>query len=126
MNPQYANLWKRLVASIIDSLVLGIIEFPLSFIEYKWIVYLFSLAVAISYPVYFIGSRGQTLGKIAMKIKVVKEDGSKLDYGTAFFREIIGKFVSSFIGIGLLWAIWDKKKQTWHDMMAGTLVVDAK
>ena len=124
MNFVYAKLWKRIVASIIDSFILGLVELPLSLIEYKWLNLLVYIIISVSYPVYFIGSRGQTLGKIAMKIKVVKEDGGRVDYGTAFFRETIGKFVSSFIGLGLLWAIWDKKKQTWHDMMASTLVIN--
>jgi uncharacterized RDD family membrane protein YckC len=27
------------------------------------------------------------------------------------------------LGLGYLWAFWDPKKQTWHDMAAGTVVV---
>lgn len=39
-------------------------------------------------------------------------------------RETLGKFVSSlFLGLGMFWAIWDKDRQTWHDKIAGTVVI---
>lgn len=42
-------------------------------------------------------------------------------------REVIGKFVSGLVlGIGFFWAIWDKDNQTWHDKIAGTVVVRKK
>jgi uncharacterized RDD family membrane protein YckC len=65
------------------------------------------------------------LGKKALKIKVIKLDsGQAPGYGGAALREIIGKLVSSFVfGLGYLWAIWDSRKQTWHDKIAGTVVV---
>lgn len=39
-------------------------------------------------------------------------------------REVIGKWVSGLVfGLGYFWAIWDKDGQTWHDKIAGTVVV---
>ena len=68
---------------------------------------------------------GQTLGKKAMGIKVVKEDGSPVDIVTAIIR-YVGYLVSAFVfGLGYLWVIWDPKKQGWHDKIAKTVVVKA-
>jgi uncharacterized RDD family membrane protein YckC len=60
-----------------------------------------------------------------LHIKVVKTDGSLLDYQGAFIR-LIGYLVSSYcFGIGLIWAAFDAQKQGWHDKIAGTYVVKA-
>lgn len=77
------------------------------------------------YYVLMIGKRGQTLGKMALGIKVIKTDGNtRVGYLSAFLREIIGKIVSAMIfGLGYLWMLWDSKKQTWHDKIAKTIVI---
>jgi uncharacterized RDD family membrane protein YckC len=84
-----------------------------------------SWAVAVGYPVYFEGRpEGQTLGKKALGIRVVrKANGAPLGYGLAFGR-FLARFADSFtFGLGLLWAAWDPLHQTFHDKIAGTLVV---
>jgi len=89
------------------------------------VVNLIGYGFMIFYYIYFTGSKGQTLGKKAVKIKVVKEsDNSVPGYGTAFLREIVGKFVSSLVfSLGYFWVIWDSKKQGWHDKIAHTIVI---
>ncbi|HVW32129.1 MAG TPA: RDD family protein [Acidimicrobiia bacterium] len=88
---------------------------------------LISWAVAFAYPVYFEGRpEGQTLGKKAVGIRVVRRsNGGPLGYGLAIGR-FFARFADSFtFGLGLLWAAWDPEKQTFHDKIAGTLVVKA-
>jgi len=66
---------------------------------------------------------GATLGKMALRLKVVKTEG-ELDWVTIILRETIGKFVSGIIlGIGYLMVAWDPKKQALHDKIAGTYVI---
>jgi uncharacterized RDD family membrane protein YckC len=77
------------------------------------------------YPIYFEGRPdGQTLGKKAMGIRVVRRvNGAPLGYGLAigrFFARIVNWFT---LGFGLLWAAWDPQRQAFHDKIAGTLVV---
>jgi uncharacterized RDD family membrane protein YckC len=68
---------------------------------------------------------GATLGKRALRIKIVKEDGSKLTQTDMIVREIVGKFVSGFaFDLGYIWALIDERSQTWHDKIAKTLVVE--
>ena len=72
----------------------------------------------------FIGLKGQTLGKMAVGIKVVNARGSIPGLGDAALREILGKIVSTIvICLGFLWIIWDGRKQGWHDKIAKTYVV---
>jgi len=66
---------------------------------------------------------GATLGKMALRLRVIKTDG-ELDWISIILRETIGKFVSGIIlGIGYMMAGWDPKKQALHDKIAGTYVI---
>jgi len=111
----YAGFWIRFTAAIIDILVISFISFvvPFASILLLWLYYWL-----------FTGLKGQTLGKMAFRIKVVNAAGSVPGLGRAALREIPGKIVS-FIAIflGFLWVIWDGRKQGWHDKIASTYVV---
>ena len=90
------------------------------------ILSLIGALIGVFYSIYFIGKKGATPGKKLMKIRVVNKDTKEVPgILKAFLREIVGKFVSSvFFFLGYLWAVWDKEKQTWHDKIAGTIVID--
>ena len=71
-----------------------------------------------------VATRGQSPGKIAIGIKIVKTDGSSIGFGTTLLREIIGKIISSIILLlGYIWILFDGKRQGWHDKIASTYVV---
>ncbi|WP_414506416.1 RDD family protein [Streptomyces sp. NEAU-L66] len=73
------------------------------------------------------GSTGQTPGKKALGIRVIKETtGQPLGFGMTFVR-YIGRYVNGLLcGIGWLWPLWDEKSQTFADKMVNTVVVSAK
>ena len=83
-----------------------------------------SLAFALAFfLIMWVNYDGATPGKKLMAIKIIRADGSKITYPVALVR-CIGYFLSTFIFmLGYLWVIWDKKKQGWHDKIAGTIVV---
>jgi len=69
-------------------------------------------------------SRGATLGKMALGIRVTDLSGNRISFGKATGR-YFGKIVSSMIlMIGYLMAAFTERKQALHDMMAGCLVVN--
>ena len=83
--------------------------------------------------VYFValtGSRrGQTLGRMIMKIQVRDEGtGGRVSYVKAGLRYLVGVvlFVLCIVPsvIDLLFPLWDRKRQTLHDKDANTLVID--
>jgi uncharacterized RDD family membrane protein YckC len=85
----------------------------------------FFLAFPIFYYVYLHGTYGQTFGKMALKIRVVNEDGSPLDHRKAFLRWL-GYFLCDLtFNIGYVWAAFDHRKQGLHDKVCKTLVVRA-
>ena len=68
---------------------------------------------------------GQSLGKIAMNIRVNRPDGNELpSFFRAGLRGSVGYWISGLIfGIGYLWALIDANNQTWHDKIFNTRVV---
>ncbi|MEU9120265.1 RDD family protein [Streptomyces sp. NPDC048506] len=70
------------------------------------------------------GSTGQTPGKKALGIKLVKEStGQPIGFGMAFVRKICHALDSLACDIGYLWPLWDEKSQTFADKIVGTVVV---
>ncbi|MFH8630178.1 RDD family protein [Streptomyces lydicus] len=73
------------------------------------------------------GSTGQTPGKKALGIKVIKETtGQPLGFGMTFVRYICRYLNGLLCGIGWLWPLWDEKNQTFADKIVGTVVVSVK
>ena len=88
---------------------------------------LISVIITFLYFTVLQGAYGQTVGKMAVKIKVVKEDGTKIDYVDAFVRTLL-LFVDFIPVLFLLGAIlmWTSdKKQRLGDRAARTIVVTA-
>jgi uncharacterized RDD family membrane protein YckC len=79
-------------------------------------------------------TNGQTLGKRAMRIRVIREGGEEITYGHALLREwvakvlaiqVIGGFLLAPPVLDAFWPIWDAENRSLHDMMAETRVVRA-
>ncbi len=85
-----------------------------------------TLVLAFAWHTAFLAQGGQTPGKRLLGIRVTGADGGKLGGGQAFLRAC-GYIPSAlFLGLGFLWALWDPRRQTWHDKAARTVVVLAE
>ncbi|MET9488461.1 RDD family protein [Nocardia sp. NPDC006630] len=74
--------------------------------------------------VYLEGSSGQTPGKKALKIRVVREsNGQPLGFGLALGRKLLHVVDSMACYLGWLWPLWDEKRQTLADKIVHTVVV---
>jgi uncharacterized RDD family membrane protein YckC len=136
-----AGFWIRVVASLLDMLALGLLESALGSLlvrisglepgfhsrEGRMImltVAAFGVVLGYAYRVFFIGYCGQTPGKMAVRVKVIRTDGTEVGYVRALLREVVGKFLSKLIlGIGYLMVAFDSRKQGLHDKIADTYVV---
>jgi uncharacterized RDD family membrane protein YckC len=120
-----ASFGRRLVAALLDGIVLAIPNSILNAVLGRYGGGAISLALAIAYFGYLEGSpSGQTVGKRALGIRVVDfNTGGPIGFGRAVVR-FVGRYVS-FIAcfLGYLWMLWDKEKQTWHDKFASDVVV---
>lgn len=128
----YAGFWERFGAAFIDGIILGVTGFILGLVFPKEDPESFGLIDVINIVIGFLyyavqeSSAAQaTLGKRALGLKVTSLDGGRISFGSATGR-YFGKILSAIILlIGYLMMLWDDKKQTLHDKMAGTLVIRA-
>ena len=84
------------------------------------------LISAIYNVVLMVSFNGQTLGKMMLRLRVVKKRGGRITILDALLRNVFGYMVSQIFLLGYLWALFDAEKQTWHDKMAGTVVVEER
>jgi uncharacterized RDD family membrane protein YckC len=131
---RYAGFWRRLGGIIIDAIIVGVISGIIDVIaravnaEGTGVQAGVGLIVGLLYYIWGWG-RGQTVGCMVLNIKLINQDtGDEPGYGKAVIRYIVNIFcgITGILAIiGGLWMIWDSKKQTWWDKVAGTLVVEA-
>ncbi len=127
---RYAGFWIRFVASFLDGIVMFAFQYLIYFIagvdlmEPPALLNLALTLVSIAYYVIMTVTLGQTLGKMALGIRVVRKDGGPNGWGWILLRETVGKLVSALIlMIGYIMAGFDSKKRALHDRMSGTYVV---
>ena len=144
LNPEtveYAGFWIRVGASIIDSILIMMIIYPILYTVYGWVgldygmitkrtgfvdillTWIFPMVAVI----WFWVSKQATPGKILLSLRVVDaRTGNNLSIGQSIAR-YIGYFVATIpFCLGLIWVGFDSKKQGWHDKIAGTVVVRSK
>ena len=84
------------------------------------------MLMKIIYQAFFVMQYGATIGKIAMKIRVIEiatlQNPNVL---VALNRAIFRVISEMFFYLGFLWGMLNPTKQTWHDLTAKTLVVNA-
>ncbi|MCH5337105.1 MAG: RDD family protein [Campylobacter sp.] len=135
-NLKIANFSKRVVAYLIDNIILSLIVFIIFYDKLSLMDYLeiadflgnFTTGFFLLHLIYhtlFTFMYGASLGKMACKIMILNEE--LLDkpnffqsLGRSFFRELSG---IAFM-LGFVWALGNDLCKTWHDYAARTIVVD--
>ena len=150
--PTYAGFWIRVVARLIDAVVLGI-PFGILFWVFAAAAGLFAgngssstqasqntaaiafgggflllwvilLVVQVGYWIYFWGSSGATIGMRLLHLKVVDADtGGPIGYARATVRFLMSIVNSWACYIGWIWVAIDPRKQGWHDKVANSVVL---
>ncbi|MUK88841.1 RDD family protein [Ornithinibacillus sp. L9] len=135
---RYAGFWMRFWAYILDLIVVfsinGILFVPFKFINDGTVINigfwtLTGIIGSIIFYLYFLlmtRKFGQTLGKMILGIKVIREDDQPLEWSDLLFREVVGRFLHRIFGfLALLYIIvgFTKEKQGLHDIIGNTRVV---
>ncbi len=147
---RYAGFWQRVVAHLIDSLLTGTLLFILllplwgvigvGFIGFDFqdspagilLIVLGCIAGMVFgfftrwlyYAIMESSSQQATVGKIVLRLKVTDLRGERITFARASGR-YCGRILSGmFLGIGYLMAAFTQQKQTLHDIVAGTLVIE--
>jgi len=149
----YAGFWVRVWASIIDSVLIMVVLFPLLSLipgaTHSWTgsrqlvdaygqvnydafalslpgplhVLLFWILPAVVVLVFWI-ARAATPGKMAIGARIVDARTGVAAGSGQLIGRYLGYFVSTIpLCLGLIWVGIDPRKQGWHDKLAGTVVV---
>jgi len=111
-----AGFWERMGAGFLDFVLIAILSVvvhgpPLAFL------------VALAYFAGMWGWKGTTVGGIVLGLKVVRTDGTPMNFLAGLVRALAAAFSIFVLFLGMLWIAWDKDKQGWHDRIAGTVVI---
>ncbi|HEX8927392.1 MAG TPA: RDD family protein [Actinomycetota bacterium] len=88
------------------------------------LLYLIGLGVWIYNRWFMAGRTGQSWGKQALGIKLLRMDnGQPIGGGLAFARDITHIIDGLPCYIGYLWPIWDNRRQTFADKIVSTVVI---
>ena len=144
----YAGIWIRLLAILIDGLLLFTVIFifnglwPLAR-GYGWmggtagasfgygevsglywvLAVLIPFVMVVAYFISFWGWKGQTLGMMVTRIRIVRFTGENINWGDTIMR-FLGFIISFlFIFLGHIWIAADSRRQGWHDKIADTYVI---
>ena len=133
---RYAGFWIRVGASVVDTILLGLIIFPILTAMYGadywmsesinagpieiFLNYVFPAVAVILFWLY----RSATPGKMLCGLKII----SMKDGGTPGLGQLIGRYFAYYLSmipffLGFIWVAFDKNKRGWHDKLSSTAVV---
>lgn len=133
---EYVGFWPRLVAALVDLILLSALAAPLLLLFYEQSFLVHSSSTSIVVQLFIIGVvppiaitsfwiwRHATPGKMAISAIIIDERTA----GPPSIWQHVGRYCAYFLsmlpfGLGFLWVVFSPKKQAWHDRLAGTLVV---
>lgn len=136
---EYVGFWARAWASLIDTALMMIVILPILFAIYgrvqmaSGVTFTGASNILISYVlpavvvIIFWSARNATPGKMVIGASIVD---AKTGQPPSFKQHVIrylGYYLSTiFFFLGFIWVGFDKRKQGWHDKLAGTVVVRKK
>lgn len=135
--PRAPGIARRLASALYDLLLLAalvmVATFPFLTVfgldsSHGWRRHLLQLWVLTVAGAYFVGfwtRGGQTLPMKTWNLRVVRFDGAPLGVGRALHRYLLATLGLFAVGLGFIWALFDRDRQFLHDRLAGTAIVNA-
>jgi uncharacterized RDD family membrane protein YckC len=136
---EYVGFWPRVGASLIDTVLVLMICWPLATFVYGreyWtsdalikgpIDFLLTWVMPAVAVVLFWTYRQATPGKMAIGARIVDANTGGQPSTKQLVIRYLGYYVSTIpLLLGLIWVAFDPRKQGWHDKIAGTVVVRSK
>jgi uncharacterized RDD family membrane protein YckC len=147
-----ANPFARLLSALVDAVILAAINLllfaPVFLIDYfraelqtrdaapdwafRGVTGLSFLLATLANALYIVGGwawRGRTPGKSLLGLTVVKRGeigGRGIGWKTALIRAVVLVLAGLPVGLGWVWAFFEKEKRALHDLAAGTWVIKSR
>lgn len=142
----YGGFWRRFFARFVDGILVGVVlmfvaalvgggfgaagqlrpDNTAAIIMMQVVIQGIGLILGISYEIFFIRKFDATPGKMALGVKLVRADGSKLSVG-----RIVGRYFAHWLNgltllIGYIMAAFDDEKRALHDRICDTRVIKTR
>jgi uncharacterized RDD family membrane protein YckC len=122
-SPECVGFGARLAAFALDALVFFVVLGPLALFGLHGFV--FEALVPAITVLAFWRLYGATPGKMAVAAKIVDARTGGAPSNAALVARYVGYFLSTLpLFLGFAWIAIDRRKQAWHDKIAGTLVIN--
>jgi len=127
---RYASPWKRLAAFGVNTLLNFYLFYPF-FLKMRFKTMVFDMKLIWIMPltalIIYVVCRTTAPGKLFLKIRIVDSETGKQPTSGQKISRIIGYNLSLIIcGLGFFWMFVNPERQTWHDKIAETVVVEVK
>lgn len=96
---------------------------PFVVLRAEGIALFLQLVIAATYEIVLTATRGGTLGKHALGLRIVTAEGQRIGWSRATGRYFAQAITGFTFGIGYVIAAFDAEKRTLHDHICGTRVV---
>ena len=140
---RFASHGARLVAYLVDAIVVGVLvtiaaialalltaglaatgSVPLALLGAVLVIAVVIL-IGLGYFPWFWVNGGATPGMRIFNLRLVRDrDGGPLGWSEAILR-LVGLWVSSLVFyLGFAWILVDRRRRGWHDLIAGTVMIE--
>ena len=133
---EYVGFWMRFLGFIVDAILMQIVAVPLLILVYGWgyfaspaflegpfdafMTWIFPALVIVS----FWTAYGATPGKMMIGARIVDAaKGHPISVAQAVVRYFASMLSGAILFLGYIWVAFHPRKQAWHDLLAGTVVV---
>jgi uncharacterized RDD family membrane protein YckC len=131
----YAGFWTRALAFLIDWLIVVVIAMPVIVLAFGAEYFsldperrVWDIATWLLIGIAVVGFWrycGATPGKLALDLKIVDaQTGARPTTGRLVLRFVCYLLSALPLYLGFLWIAIDRRKQGWHDKIAGTVVIE--
>lgn len=137
----YAGFWPRFGAQLLDGLLVGVPAYAIFVAVIMYVaaevqrggkvgpVVILAYVPLYAFPILYEAlmlslKNGQTVGKLALRLRVVRPDGSRITIAQAWARAVMRLILGCLLIVDYIPYFFTEEKTTLHDLVAGTRVVE--
>ncbi|HEX6099771.1 MAG TPA: RDD family protein [Thermoanaerobaculia bacterium] len=142
MRLTYGGFWQRFGAQVLDGLIFGVPAYAIFVVVMLYAVQVMQqnpggppLVILLAYVPFYVFpilyealmlsmKKGQTVGKMALRLRVVRPDGSHITAAQAWGRAAMRLILGCLVVVDFIPYFFTDEKTTLHDMVAGTRVIE--
>ena len=132
---QLASNFHRFISFLIDEFLITILFWIIFYDDLREISQnsalisdfvkdkIYYYALMTMYQIFFIHKYSTTLGKMALKLEIIAENGEKISASQIWLRSFVRLISGNFLYLGFVLALFTQKRQTLHDYFAKTIII---